>query len=226
MDNITLSEQLMQRGWWEDALKVIERADVQPADRTLQEAALTCRRECVAFLLALDLEDMTLAQIQAELQNRFDRYTVQWVLNDYIGVGSLVWQKAKGRTARRTNSGRARNRDLPGRSPPPQVFLWTHAGRSQREERNLQAAPGKRTDLDRKKNSPRQPFSFRTHDLRHTFCTMLYNSGVDVKTAAYLMGHADIRVTMAIYTHLSNEKRDESQALMLSYFDQLDAPKD
>lgn len=28
------------------------------------------------------------------------------------------------------------------------------------------------------------------------------------------------------YTHLSNEKRDASQALMLSYFDQLDAPKD
>lgn len=90
---------------------------------------------------------------------------------------------------------------------------------------NLQAR-GKRTDLDRKKNSPRQTFSFRTHDLRHTFCTMLYTSGVDVKTAAYLMGHADIRVTMAIYTHLSNEKRDASQALMLSYFDQLDAPKD
>lgn len=87
MDNITLSEQLMQRGWWEDALKVIERADIQPADRTLQGAALTCRRECVAYLLALDLEDMTLAQIQAELQNRFDRYTVQWVLNDYIRGG-------------------------------------------------------------------------------------------------------------------------------------------
>lgn len=96
MDNITLSEQLMQRGWWEDALKVIKRADVSPADKTLQEAALTCRRECIAYMLGLDLEDMTLAQIQAELRNQFDRYTVQWVLNDYIGVGSLVWQRNEG----------------------------------------------------------------------------------------------------------------------------------
>ena len=96
MDNITLSERLMQRGWWEDALKIINRADVEPADKTLQAAALTCRRECVAYLLTLDLDDMTLAQIQSELQRRFDRYTVQWVLNDYIGVGSLVWQKSVG----------------------------------------------------------------------------------------------------------------------------------
>lgn len=68
-------------------------------------------------------------------------------------------------------------------------------------------------------------FSFRAHDLRHTFCSMLYSSGVDVKTAAYLMGHADIRVTMEIYTHLSHEKRNASETQMLSYFDALIAPE-
>lgn len=78
--------------------------------------------------------------------------------------------------------------------------------------------PGKRTDLIKPPEN-RKRFSFRAHDLRHTFCTMLYTSGVDVKTAAYLMGHADIRVTMAIYTHLSNEKRGASEALMLNYLD-------
>lgn len=60
--------------------------------------------------------------------------------------------------------------------------------------------------------------SFRCHDLRHTFCTMLYNGGVDVKTAAYLMGHSDVSVTMKIYTHLSEEKRLSSSAQMLDYF--------
>lgn len=60
--------------------------------------------------------------------------------------------------------------------------------------------------------------SFRCHDLRHMFCTMLYNSGVDVKTAAYLMGHSDIAVTMKIYTHLSEETRLKSSAQMLDYF--------
>lgn len=60
--------------------------------------------------------------------------------------------------------------------------------------------------------------SFRCHDLRHTFCTMLYNGGVDVKTAAYLMGHSDVSVTMKIYTHLSEEKRLSSSAQMLDFF--------
>ena len=68
--------------------------------------------------------------------------------------------------------------------------------------------------------------SFRAHDLRHTFCTMLYTSGVDVKTAAYFMGHSDISVTMRIYTHLSNAKKAESQSLMLDYFNALPPPKE
>lgn len=67
--------------------------------------------------------------------------------------------------------------------------------------------------------------AFRAHDLRHTFCSLLYSGGVDVKTAAYLMGHADIGVTMRIYTHLSREKRSESEAVMLNYFNALQAPK-
>lgn len=71
----------------------------------------------------------------------------------------------------------------------------------------------------------RKTFAFRAHDLRHTFCSLLYSGGVDVKTAAYLMGHAEIGVTMRIYTHLGKEKRQESEAVMLNYFNTLQAPK-
>lgn len=52
-----------------------------------------------------------------------------------------------------------------------------------------------------------QPVSIRTHDLRHTYCTMLYDAGVDVKTAQLLMGHASVDVTMQIYTHLSQQRK-------------------
>ena len=62
---------------------------------------------------------------------------------------------------------------------------------------------------------------FRWHDLRHTYCSMLYSAGVDVKTAAYLMGHADVTVTMKIYTHLSEQKQAESTAGLLTFFDSL-----
>lgn len=37
--------------------------------------------------------------------------------------------------------------------------------------------------------------------LRHTYCTNLRDLGVDIRTAQYLMGHADIKMTANIYTH-------------------------
>lgn len=46
----------------------------------------------------------------------------------------------------------------------------------------------------------------RPHDLRHSYCTMLYDAGVDLKTAQKWMGHGDEEMTMRIYTHLSEER--------------------
>lgn len=44
------------------------------------------------------------------------------------------------------------------------------------------------------------------HCLRHTYCTLLYESGIDVLTAKEFMGHSDIQTTMAIYTHFRQER--------------------
>lgn len=44
--------------------------------------------------------------------------------------------------------------------------------------------------------------TFTPHELRHTFCTLLYYAGVDAVTARDQMGHSDVRVTLSIYTHL------------------------
>lgn len=49
--------------------------------------------------------------------------------------------------------------------------------------------------------------SFRCHDLRHTFATLLYDADVDVKSAQYLLGHTDIKMTMQIYTHISEGRK-------------------
>lgn len=43
------------------------------------------------------------------------------------------------------------------------------------------------------------------HWLRHTYITMLYLAGVDVMTAKEQAGHADIKTTMQIYTHLDSK---------------------
>lgn len=53
-------------------------------------------------------------------------------------------------------------------------------------------------------------FRIRTHDLRHTFCTMLYRADIGVKEAQYLMGHSDLKTTMQIYTHI--DKTDIANA--------------
>ena len=48
---------------------------------------------------------------------------------------------------------------------------------------------------------------FTLHCLRHTFCSIMYNAGVDVLTAQQQMGHSDVKTTLEIYTHLSQEKK-------------------
>ncbi len=45
-------------------------------------------------------------------------------------------------------------------------------------------------------------FSVTPHQLRHTYCPTLILGGAYIKRVQYLMGHADIRVTMEIYSHL------------------------
>lgn len=55
-------------------------------------------------------------------------------------------------------------------------------------------------------------FNVRMHDFRHTFCTMLYTSGVDIKTAQKWLGHADTTMILKIYAHLTQEHEKE-QAL-------------
>ena len=77
--------------------------------------------------------------------------------------------------------------------------------------------PGRRSD---KKPAPEKVFLIRAHDLRHTYCTLLYDAGVDLKTAQYLMGHADSDMTLRIYTHLSRVRKQQSFASLDAFMAQ------
>ncbi len=59
----------------------------------------------------------------------------------------------------------------------------------------------KLTDKEKREN---MLFYVTPHILRHTYCTTLYNAGIDLKTAQKIMGHSNISVTAQIYTHLDN----------------------
>lgn len=52
--------------------------------------------------------------------------------------------------------------------------------------------------------------TFTPHQLRHTYVTMLYLAGVDVLTAKEQAGHADIKTTLGIYTHLDKTHKINS----------------
>lgn len=51
-----------------------------------------------------------------------------------------------------------------------------------------------------------QPITIRTHDFRHSFCTMICDAGVDIKTAMLWMGHSDEKMIRQIYDHLTAKR--------------------
>ena len=61
-------------------------------------------------------------------------------------------------------------------------------------------------------------FHVHAHMLRHSYATALYRAGVDLKTAQYLLGHADIKMTAEVYTHIANEQIDDAAAKIEAVF--------
>ena len=54
---------------------------------------------------------------------------------------------------------------------------------------------------------------FTCHQLRHSYCTMLYYSGIKIKEAQNLMGHSSADMVYNIYTHLDSERENTSETL-------------
>lgn len=53
-------------------------------------------------------------------------------------------------------------------------------------------------------------FDIRPHDLRHSFCTMCRDAGVDIKQTIEWMGHADEKMILKIYDHVTARRSTES----------------
>ena len=47
------------------------------------------------------------------------------------------------------------------------------------------------------------------HVCRHTYCSNMAKTGINPKSLQYLMGHADISVTLNTYTHVRFEDAKE-----------------
>ena len=53
-------------------------------------------------------------------------------------------------------------------------------------------------------------FRFTPHQLRHSYCTMLYYSGIKIKEVQNLMGHSSAKMVYDLYAHLDAQKDDVS----------------
>ena len=55
---------------------------------------------------------------------------------------------------------------------------------------------------------------FCPHMVRHTFTSVAYSVGADVKVVSNILGHASTAITLDRYTHLTDEKKKEQEAVI------------
>ena len=61
---------------------------------------------------------------------------------------------------------------------------------------------------------PWREFNVVPYDLRHSFCTMCRDNGVELHTCIEWMGHADAKMIMKIYDEVSDQRsKIEAQKL-------------
>ena len=68
-------------------------------------------------------------------------------------------------------------------------------------------------ELVKAKSEQREPIvlpSFSCHTFRHTFCTRFCENETNVKVIQAVMGHADIKTTMAIYAEVTEATKRKS----------------
>lgn len=53
-------------------------------------------------------------------------------------------------------------------------------------------------------------FTVRTHDFRHSYCTMICDAGVDIKTAMRWMGQSDATMIQKIYDHVTMQREQKA----------------
>lgn len=67
-----------------------------------------------------------------------------------------------------------------------------------------------------------KPVSFTAHDLRYTYATMLFDAGVDEKTAQRWLGHTSPQMTRDLYAQLTKEREAKSDKNYTEYLKRFD----
>lgn len=96
---------------------------------------------------------------------------------------------------------------------------WKTLWNSYMADLNVKYGYGGQQSKKRPGGLPMRIQPFTPHQLRHTFCTLMYFAGVDVLTARDQMGHKDISVTLGIYTSLDKKYKKKAISKLDRYLD-------
>lgn len=101
---------------------------------------------------------------------------------------------------------------------PLQSQMWSYYWSQYMTTLNVKYGyPGKDVSRYRARMLPLKIDTFTAHQLRHTYTTLLYESGTDVLTAQSLLGHSKPSTTLDIYTHLRDTNRTAEKARLDDY---------
>lgn len=93
---------------------------------------------------------------------------------------------------------------------------WHHRGAKNRNHDPIQLRvealikAGKTEEAEVLRLSDWKTFSVRPHDFRHSYCTMLRDAGTDLKLAMKWMGHADEKMILKIYDHVTDFRTEQA----------------
>lgn len=61
----------------------------------------------------------------------------------------------------------------------------------------------------------------RVHDLRHTHASLLFASGASIKYVQTRLGHADVKTTLNIYTHITKDTKEKDLSNFVKYMENI-----
>ncbi|MBU5626517.1 site-specific integrase [Oscillibacter sp. MSJ-2] len=69
----------------------------------------------------------------------------------------------------------------------------------------------------------KETFPVTPHCFRHTFATICFEAGIDPKSTAAMLGHADEGLTLQLYTHLSAQHKASESEKLAAYVERVEA---
>ena len=77
-------------------------------------------------------------------------------------------------------------------------------------------------EINETRDDAEQMLRITPHCFRHTFATRCFEAGIPPKTVQTLLGHASLDMTMNLYTHVMDDKKDEALEALNEYYEQID----